>query len=80
MALGGLPACVSQIHIDLKQLEFELREARRTQRITFVAVLLDQSGVAVAGKLGTVDFALTDPSFQRFREGGVNATLGIVRE
>ena len=71
----GQPAVLTEIHVDLKQLEFQMRDGRRMQKLTFAAVLLDVEGNVVTGKIGALEFALKDATFQRLSADGVNGTL-----
>jgi hypothetical protein len=72
---NGQPEVVTEIHVDLKHLEFQMRDGRRMQRLTFAAVLLDVEGNVVTGKIGALEFALKDATFQRLSADGVNGTL-----
>lgn len=75
--VAGGPGVKVQIHVDIKTLPFPKRADRRVQKLEFVAVLLDAKGNLVAGKEGTMDFALTDATYQRLLEGGINAGLNL---
>lgn len=66
-----------QIHVDLKSLQFPLREGLRTQRLIFVAALIDGDGRMAAAREASMEFALGEAKFASLSESGVNATLGL---
>jgi hypothetical protein len=72
---NGRPAAVAEIHVDLQHLDFEVQEGRRKQKVTFAAILLDDHDRVVTGKIGALDFALKETTFQRFSEDGANGSL-----
>ena len=62
-----------RVHIDISRLQFPMRNERHVQQLEFVAALLDSNGNVVSAKEGTMDFALTDATYSRLSESGVNA-------
>jgi len=62
-----------RVHVDISRLQFPIREERHAQHLEFVAALLDSNGNVVTAKEGTMDFALTDATYSRLSESGVNA-------
>ncbi len=72
---NGKIAVPVTLHVDLKGLQFGARNNRHTQKLTFVAAVLDPSGNFVAGKEGSMEFALTDGKFESMKQQGVNASL-----
>jgi len=64
-------------HIDLSRLKLQTRQDRRAQNLTFVAVLRDAGGNAVAGKRSDVELSLTDASFVRLAASGVRIALSL---
>ncbi|HEY3742444.1 MAG TPA: hypothetical protein VGL53_21495, partial [Bryobacteraceae bacterium] len=74
---AGLMTVKAQIHVAIDKLQFPVRDGRMTQQLTLVAALLDASGNVVAGKEGTMDFALTAATFTRLSESGINAGLNL---
>lgn len=74
---SGAVAVRVQIHIDISQLQFPRRDNRRFQQLKLVAALLDSNGNLVAAKEGTMDFALSDSTYSRLFESGVNAVLNL---
>jgi VWFA-related protein len=51
----------TSIHVELTPLQFTQRDDRHTQKLVFIAVLLDSVGRIVAAKEGEMDLALTTP-------------------
>jgi hypothetical protein len=60
-------------HIDVSRLQFPVQDGRHVQRLEFVTALLDRNGEVISSKEGTMDFALTDATYLRLSESGVNA-------
>ena len=75
--LPGGPGVKIQVHVDIRTLQFPKRGERRIQKLEFVVALLDAKGSLVAAKEGTMDFALTDATYARLSESGINAGLNL---
>jgi VWFA-related protein len=73
----GMMTVKTQIHVAFDGLKFPARDERRVQKFEFVAALLDASGNVVAGKEGTMDFALTDATYAKLSASGINAGLNL---
>jgi VWFA-related protein len=65
------------LHIDLKQLPFLDQSGARTQKLAFIAALLDEEGTFVAGREGSIDFALKEDTFQKSASEGLNVRAEI---
>lgn len=65
------------VSLDLKQLRFAERSGSRTQKITFVAALLDEQGVFVTGRESVIDMAFKESTYARLLEQGVNAVVQL---
>ncbi len=74
----GLPAVWAVAHLDVAKMRFEREDGRRVQEVSIVAALFDVNGNLVAGKEGSVSFALKEPSYQALSKEGVNCTLTLV--
>lgn len=62
---------------DIRQLKFRKAQGRETQRLTFVAALLDDHGAFVAGREGEMTLALKPDTFARLAETGVSGVVYI---
>jgi hypothetical protein len=91
-ALNGIPAGLSIqigkpsasqrtltviVHVDISKLTFATLNNRKTQRITFVTVLLDSQGKMVAARQGRMELALKQATYDRLSQDGVNAKLSF---
>jgi VWFA-related protein len=73
----GHPLVWVAVHVDLRKLTFTNKVAHHLQRLTFVAALLDAQGKLVTTKEGRMDFELTEATYARLIESGVNAKLAL---
>jgi VWFA-related protein len=73
---GQLVLLVS-VHVDLKPLPFTVRDEHHLQGLIFVTALLDAQGNMVAAKEGRMDMELTEATFKRLTDTGVNAKVSI---
>ena len=73
----GMVTVKALIHVGLDGLKFSVRDERRVQKLEFVAALTDANGNVLAGKEGTLDFALTDATFAKLSVSGINAALDL---
>ena len=73
------------LHLDLKNMHMVNKAGVLSQKVTFLAVLLDDQGAFVAGQEGVIDLAMKEDRFQKLSveglEGGfrVEAPLGKYR-
>jgi VWFA-related protein len=74
---NGKTGVVTAVSLDLKQLRFAERSGARTQRITFIAALLDERGVFVTGRESVIDMEFKESTYARLLEQGVNAVVQI---
>jgi hypothetical protein len=74
---GGHPLVWVTVHVDLRKLTFSNSEAHRLQRLSFVTALLDAHGRLVTAKEGRMDLELTEATYTRLIESGVNAKLSL---
>ncbi len=74
---GGHPLIWVTVHVDLRKLTFANKDAHRLQRLTFIAALLDAQGKLVTAKEGRMDLELTETTYTRLIESGVNAKLSL---
>jgi VWFA-related protein len=65
------------LHLDIGHMSFRQAFGIRTQRVTFIAVLNDLQGNFVTGTEYTIDFALSDASYEKYASGGFNASAGL---
>jgi VWFA-related protein len=75
--LNGAAPMDVQFHIDAAALPFPQKNDRHVQRLTLVAALFDASGKMITAKEGTMELALKDDLFQRFKKDGVNLSLTL---
>lgn len=73
---GGLAVAV-QLHVQIRDLPFQKRNGRRTEKLLFVTALLDSSGKFVSGRLGTADMALKNSGFSALAKDGLEARMVI---
>jgi VWFA-related protein len=75
---AGTPAEVSvSARVDYSKLNFDQRNGRRKQSLTFVAELLDSNGTFVTGKEWHVDLSLKESTYLLFARKAVNVTLAL---
>jgi VWFA-related protein len=65
----------TSVHVDLGPLKFAQHDGRHTQKLVFVAALLDSTGKMVAAKEGAMELSLKDDTLARLTASGVNAGL-----
>ncbi len=63
--------------VDYSKLNFDNRDGRRKQSLTFVAELLDANGTFVTGKEYHVDLSLKEATYLLFTRKAVNVTLTL---
>jgi VWFA-related protein len=73
----GAPALSLMIHVDLAKLKFTQRDGRQTQKLAFIAALMDANGNLVTAKEGAMDLALQQENLTRMQASGVNAALTL---
>ena len=66
-----------QVHFEITQLRFPVRDDRRLQQFRIITALLDEQGNLSAGKEGTMALALTDGTFLRLSINGIDAKLNL---
>lgn len=71
------PSVVTKAWIDVSRLNFETRNARRTQKVTMIAALLDSRGNFVVGRQAVADLALKDHSFAALSAAGLTVSLSL---
>ncbi|MGO9254950.1 MAG: VWA domain-containing protein [Bryobacteraceae bacterium] len=71
------PRVVTKAWIDVSRLNFETKNARRTQKLTVIAALLDGGGNFVAGRQAVADLALKDHSFAALSAAGLTVSLSL---
>ncbi len=74
---NGKTGVAMAVSLDLKQLRFAERSGARTQKITFIAALLDEQGVFVTGRESVIDMAFKESTYARLLEQGVNAAVQL---
>ncbi len=70
-------ACSVKAEFDLNRLNFQKKQDRRTQKLTLIAALLDQSGNFVTGKQGEGELALKDATFDALAPVGLGLSLSL---
>jgi VWFA-related protein len=71
------PRVVTKAWIDVNRLNFETKSGRRTQKLTMIAALLDNSGNFVVGRQAVADLALKDRSFAALSAAGLTVSLSL---
>ena len=74
---SGQPLLWVAVHVDLKPLSFTKRDEHYLQGLIFVTALLDAKGNIVTAKEGRMDLQLTEATFARLTETGVNARVSL---
>lgn len=65
------------LHVDLKAVPFGTLKDKRTQKLTLVAAILDQTGKLITGREGQMDFAVSEAKYKSLVESGVTLTLNL---
>jgi VWFA-related protein len=73
----GEPVISLFVHADIGKLSFAKREGRHTQKLIFIAALLDSDGNLAGGREVAMELALKDATFTRLSAGGVDATVRL---
>lgn len=63
--------------LDVKQLNFQKTEDRRTQKLVVIAALLDSSGGFVTGRQAEAQLALKDSSYEALAQAGLAVALSL---
>ncbi len=63
--------------LDVKQLNFQKTEDRRTQKLVVIAALLDPSGGFVTGRQAEAQLALKDSSYEALAQAGLAVALSL---
>jgi len=63
--------------VDLNRLPLLARSGTHTQKVTFIAALLDAQGNLVAGREGVLELALKEATLARLKQEGVNVRIGL---
>jgi VWFA-related protein len=71
------PAIDVVFHIDVSRLHLEKAGEIRTQKLTWIAALLDARGSFIAGKENQIELALKEPTFNRMAVNGLNIMLTL---
>jgi VWFA-related protein len=74
---SGQPLLWVSVHVDLRHLLFTKRDEHRLQGLVFVTALLDAHGNMVTAKEGRMDLELTEATFERLTQTGVNAKVSL---
>jgi len=74
---NGNPALQVVLHLDVKQFLFLTKDDVRTQKLTFIAALFDESANFIVGKENEIEFALKEATFNRIAENGLNISLTL---
>jgi len=69
----GAPVVWASMHVDLKQLRFNSQNEHELQSLTLITALFDESGKVMAAKESRMDFNLSQATFLRLIETGMNA-------
>jgi hypothetical protein len=67
---AGPPRIAIIARLDISRLHFKPGQDRRTQRLTIVAVLVDNHGSFVAGKRSELDLSFWDTTFAQLAKPG----------
>jgi hypothetical protein len=73
----GAKSVSSVLHIDLKGLTFNRVSGVRSQKLTYIAALMDSQGNFVAGKEYEIDLALKESTLAQYLERGLNLTAQL---
>jgi VWFA-related protein len=71
----GAPVVWAAVHVDLKQIRFTTENEHELQTLTLITVLLDGSGKVMAAKESRMDFSLSEATFLKLIETGLNAKV-----
>jgi hypothetical protein len=63
--------------VDVRQLKFTEHDARRMQKLSFVAALFHENGDFVTGRAGELNFAFKDATYAHFAETGMSTRVSI---
>ena len=74
---AGPPGITMVAHLDVNRLRFETRQERRTQKLTIVAVLLDNRGGFVTGKRSELELNFTEATFAQLAKTGYTAAMTL---
>jgi len=73
----GAKSVSSVLHIDLKSLTLKRVSGVRSQKLTYIAALVDLQGNFVAGKEYEIDLALKESTLAQYLERGLNLTAQL---
>jgi VWFA-related protein len=65
------------LHVDLKKLTLKELFGTRSQKLTYIAALMDQQGNFVTGREYDIDLALKESTLQQYLDGGLNLTAQL---
>lgn len=71
----GAPVVWATVHVDVKQIRFSSQNEHELQSLTLITALFDDSGKAVAAKESRMDFNLSQATFLKLIETGLNAKV-----
>jgi len=71
----GAPLVWAAVHVDLKQIRFTTQNEHELQSLTLITALLDGSGKVMAAKESRMDFNLSEATFLKLIETGLNAKV-----
>lgn len=74
---NGDPAIDVVLHIDVGRMRLEKTGETRTQRLTWIAALLDADGNFIIGRENGIELALKEPTFNRMSANGLNITITL---
>ncbi|HTB14559.1 MAG TPA: hypothetical protein VK752_23470 [Bryobacteraceae bacterium] len=73
----GPPAVTMIAKLDISHLHFQPWQDRRTQKLTIVAVVLDNQGSFVAGKQSELELSFRDATFSQLAKTGFTVAMSI---
>ncbi len=74
---SGPPSITMVAHLDIAHLHFKPNDDRQAQRLTIVAVILDQNGAVVAGKRSDLQLNLKHDTYANLLKTGFTAALTL---
>ena len=71
----GAPVVWASVHVDLKQIRFNSQNEHELQSLTLITALFDDSGKVMAAKESRMEFDLSQATFLKLIETGMNAKV-----
>ena len=73
----GAPVVWATVHVDMKQIRFNSQDEHELQSLTLVTALFDDSGKVMSAKESRMEFNLSQATFLKLIETGMNAKVSL---